>query len=107
MLYTICTQHRTIILRDVLVFILCYCIDASKRYTGEVEFLDGCPPMAELLLILEVGQHRPLEEEEVPLGSSEGQSSRSGQFAVASQLQGWTLRLGGGGGEGGRGIIRA
>ena len=59
--------------------------------TCEIELLDGSTSTAELVFLLEVGEHCALQQQEVPLGSAEGESSRTCQLAVASQLQCWAL----------------
>ena len=77
-----------------------------RRYTCEVQFLDGSVSTTELVLVLEVGEHGALQQEEVSLGCAERETSWPHQLAVAGQLQRRALRLGrgGGGGGGGEGV---
>ena len=58
----------------------------------------------ELVLVLEVGEHGALQQEEVSLGCAERETSWPHQLAVAGQLQRRALRLGRGGGGGGEGV---
>ena len=75
-----------------------------RRCTCEVQFLDGSVSAAELVLVLEVGEHGALQQEEVSLGCAERETSRPHQLAVAGQLQRRALRLGRRGGGGGEGV---
>ena len=68
-------------------------VNDSDGITSKIESLDGGLATSEVLLILEVGEHGSLQNKEVSLGSSECETSRSRQLAVACQLQCWTLRL--------------
>ena len=74
-------------------------VNGSDGITSKIESLDGGLAASEVLLVLEVGEHGSLQNKEVSLGSSECETSRSRQLAVACQLQCWTLRLGRGGGS--------